>query len=106
MPAMGYLIVALVAVAVAVFAMQNTTPVEVTFLVWKVADVPVAAVVLGSLAAGLVIAGVPLWFRLWRSRRRVRALESARPATPAAPAPGARPLPERAAGPDRRDLTG
>jgi uncharacterized integral membrane protein len=73
---MGYLIVAVVAVAVAVFAMQNTAPVDVDFLVWKIAQVPVAAVVLASLAAGLVIAGVPLAFQLWRARRHARTLES------------------------------
>lgn len=79
---MGYLIVALLAVVVAVFAMQNTTPVTVKFIVWQLADLPVAAIVLGSLAAGIVIAGLPLGFWLWRARSRLRALE------PRAPAPG------------------
>lgn len=74
---MGYLIVTVVAVAVAVFAMQNTTPVDVRFIVWQLGQTPVAAVVLASLGAGLVIAGLPLWFQLWRARRRVRALETA-----------------------------
>jgi uncharacterized integral membrane protein len=81
---MGYLIVTVVAVAVAVFAMQNITPVDVTFIVWRIAQVPVAAVVLASLGAGLVIAGVPLWFRLWRARRRAASLESALEAARAA----------------------
>jgi uncharacterized integral membrane protein len=74
---MGYLIVAVVAVAAAVFAMQNTTPVDVRFIFWQLAQTPVAAVVLASLGAGLIIAGVPLSFQLWRARRRVRALETA-----------------------------
>jgi uncharacterized integral membrane protein len=72
---MGYVIVALVAVAVAVFAMQNTAPVEVSFLIWGLARVPVAALVLASLGAGIVIVGIPLWFQLWRVRRRARTLE-------------------------------
>ena len=81
---MGYLIVAVVAIAVAVFAMQNTTAVTVKFVVWELPDLPVAAIVLASLAAGLIIAGLPLSFRLWRSRSRIRALEARMPA-PAEP---------------------
>jgi uncharacterized integral membrane protein len=110
---MSYLIVAVLAVAVAVFAMQNTTPVAVKFLAWEIPDVPVAGVVLGSLAAGLVIAGLPLWFRLWRARRRARLLEdaadrAAREAAAVRPAPSP-PLPPPAASggapsPGRPDL--
>jgi uncharacterized integral membrane protein len=77
---MGYLIVAAVAIAVAVFAMQNTTPVTVKFVLWELPDLPVAAIVLASLAAGLIIAGLPLSFRLWRLRSRVRSLEARTPA--------------------------
>lgn len=73
---MGYVIVAIVAVAVAVFAMQNTVPVDVEFVIWRIDQVPVAAVVLASLGAGLVIAGIPLWFQLWRARRRARLAEA------------------------------
>jgi uncharacterized integral membrane protein len=73
---MAYLIVAVVAVAVAVFTMQNTQSVTVTFLFWRVLEVPLAAVVLFSLAAGVVIVGVPLWLQRWRLRSRVRSLES------------------------------
>jgi uncharacterized integral membrane protein len=89
----GYVIVAIVAVAAAVFAMQNTTPVDVSFLAWQLALVPVAAVVLASLGAGIVIVGIPLWFQLWRARRRARALEEELAAARAvrAHAPGAAP---------------
>jgi len=76
---MGYLFVALVAVVVAIFAMQNTTAVTVRFLAWQVEQVPVAAVVLLSLGAGVIIVGIPLWFRLWRARSRLRSANSSPP---------------------------
>lgn len=76
---MGYLIVTIVAVAVAVFTMQNTTRVAVRFAIWEAPDVPLAAVVLASLGVGILIAAVPLWFRLLAARSRVRKLSSARP---------------------------
>jgi uncharacterized integral membrane protein len=69
---MSYVVVALVAVAVAVFALQNSTTVTVQFIVWKVEQVPLAAVVLVSLAAGVVMIGLPLYFQLWRTRRSRR----------------------------------
>ncbi len=73
---MAYLIVAIAAVAVAVFTMQNTDRVTVTLLLWQVGQVPLAAVVLFSLGTGIVLAGVPLWLQRWRLRSRVRSLES------------------------------
>lgn len=105
--AFGYLIVAIVAASVAVFALQNSEPTRVRFLFWVIDGVPVAALVLLSLAAGLVVAGVPLWLGRWRERARARALEarvgalerptpaeSAAPPSPSGPAPRPR-LPER-----------
>jgi uncharacterized integral membrane protein len=83
---MGYLVVAVVAVAVAIFAMQNTMPVTVSFLAWRFEEVPLAAVVLVSLAAGIVLIGVPLWFKVWRLRNRLHAVTAA---TAAAPEPAA-----------------
>ena len=74
--AFGYLLVALVASAVAVFALQNNAPTSVRFLGWTLDGLPVAAVALGSLAVGLVAAGVPLWLRCWRARSRAGAAES------------------------------
>lgn len=76
---MGYLIVAVVAIAVAIFAMQNTATVTVQFIAWRVEQVPVAAVVLISLAAGVVLIGLPLYFQLWRTRRHVRTEGPPRP---------------------------
>lgn len=77
---MGYMVfVAIVAMAVAIFALQNTAVVTVRFVVWEISGVPLAAVVLGALGAGMVIVGLPLWFLLWRARSRTR--------TPSAPFP-------------------
>ncbi len=80
----AYLIVAIVAVAVTVFTLQNTAAVTVRLFLWRVADAPLAAVVLFSFAAGIVLAGVPLWVQGWRLRSRLRSLES-RPEPPAGP---------------------
>jgi uncharacterized integral membrane protein len=76
-----YLLVAMLAVAVAVFTMQNTEPVTVTLLVWRFASIPLASVVLVALGTGIVLVGVPLWLQRWRLRSKLRALES-RPARP------------------------
>ena len=73
--AFGYLVVAIVAAAVAVFALQNGTPTPVRLFAWTVEDLPLAALILASLAGGLVIAGVPLMIQRWRIRARLRAAE-------------------------------
>lgn len=99
--AFGYLIVAIVAASVAVFALQNSEPTRVRFLFWVIDGVPVAALVLLSLAAGLVVAGVPLWLGRWRLRARARTLE-ARVAALERPAPSASPTPPSPAGPAPR----
>ena len=99
--AFGYLVVAIVAAAVAVFALQNGEPTSVRFIVWTVDGFPLAGLILLSLAGGLVVAGVPLMIQRWRLRARLRAAErrvaelqatSARPSGPA-PAPGTPPGP-------------
>ncbi len=63
---MLYVIVAIIAVAVAVFTLQNTGGVTVTLLVWRIGEMPLAAVILFAFAAGIVLAGVPLWMQRWR----------------------------------------
>lgn len=69
---LGYVLVAAVAVIVTVFALQNTDPATVRFLLWRVDTIPLALLVLAALGAGLLIAGLPLMIRLgvWRSRAR------------------------------------
>jgi uncharacterized integral membrane protein len=84
---MGYIIVAAVAVGIAVFAMQNTDHVVVKFLFWDVANVPVSAVVLGSLGVGILLVGIPLWFQVWRLRHRLRNTTSAPPVDRSFPPP-------------------
>jgi uncharacterized integral membrane protein len=74
--AVGYLIVALVSAAVAIFALQNTAPASVRFLFWSADGLPVGAVILVSLAAGIVVAGLPLLVRSVRWRSRARTLEA------------------------------
>jgi uncharacterized integral membrane protein len=81
---LGYVLVAVVAVVVTVFALQNTDASTVRFLFWRIDTVPLAILVLAALAAGLLIAGLPLAIRLgvWRSRarsheHRARMLQSA-----------------------------
>jgi uncharacterized integral membrane protein len=74
--ALGYFVVAVVAAAVAVFALQNGTPVSVKFIVWTLHDVSLAGLVLGALGAGLIVVGLPLWLQRWRLRSRVRTLET------------------------------
>lgn len=86
---MGYLLVALLAGMAVAFAIQNPAVVTVRFLLWRFEEVPLPALVLGSVAAGLLGAGVPLGFRLWRARSRLRASEAGgrRGAPPGAAAP-------------------
>lgn len=74
--ALGYLIVALLAAAVAVFALQNSAETRVQFLVWTLEGLPVAAVALVSLAIGLIVAGLPLWIRSWRWRSQARSAQA------------------------------
>ena len=74
--ALGYLFAALLAAAVAVFALQNSAQTSVRFLVWTLEGLPVAAVALAALATGLVSAGVPLWIRSWRWHSRARSAEA------------------------------
>jgi uncharacterized integral membrane protein len=71
-----YLLVAFLAAVVAVFALQNGTPATVRVFVWNLAGVPLAGLILGAFAAGLVIAGVPLGIQRWRARARARRLEA------------------------------
>ena len=82
--AFGYLVVALLAASVAIFALQNSDPISVRFLFWSTQALPAAGVTLAALAVGLIVAGVPLAIarRRWRSRARgletrVSTLESA-----------------------------
>ena len=107
--AVGYAIVAILAAAVAVFALQNSNPTSIRFAVWSLDGVPLAGLVLVSLVAGIIVAGVPLWIQRWRLRSRVRALERRVQALESAPperATGPAPLPPRSAPPPPPAMTG
>jgi uncharacterized integral membrane protein len=100
--AVGYLVVALLAAAVAVFALQNGAPTPVRFIAWSLDGIPLAGLILGSFAAGVIIGVVPLAVHSWRARSQlrrleaqVRTLEAQREQTPLPPSslppPGTRP---------------
>jgi uncharacterized integral membrane protein len=74
--ALGYLLVAVLAAAVAVFALQNNEPATARFLVWTLGGQPLAGLILLAFGLGLVIAGLPLWLRGWRWRSRARSAEA------------------------------
>ena len=74
--AFKYALVAVMAIAVTTFALQNTAPTSVRFLAWRLEAVPLAGIVLLALAVGLALAGTPLLFARLRHRSRVRALEA------------------------------
>ena len=72
---LGYLIVALLAAAVTIFAILNSAPTRVNLLLREY-EVPLSALILLSLAAGIIVAGVPLGLQRWRLRSRTRTLET------------------------------
>ena len=74
--AIGYIIVAALAAGVVIFAFQNAGTVSVRFLAWTLPETSTAAVMLAALAAGLIVAGLPLWLQRWRLRSRLRTLEA------------------------------
>lgn len=72
----GYILVAAVAVVCTIFALQNTDPATVRFLVWRIETVPLAILVLASVLVGVFVAWLPLAIRLSVWRARARSLES------------------------------
>jgi lipopolysaccharide assembly protein A len=96
----AFILTLVVAIVVAIVAIQNTTPVALTFMFWQIPGVPASLLILGATAVGAVlmlILGLSGWFRNWNARRgqgqtigRLEAdltRERARPATSAEPAP-------------------
>jgi uncharacterized integral membrane protein len=81
-----YLLIVVFALAVAVFALQNAAPVRVSFLVWESKEAPLAAVILISVAAGVVLVSLIGFVQRWKLRTRIRRLESQlRPGEPTPP---------------------
>jgi uncharacterized integral membrane protein len=67
-----YLIVAVIASAITVFALQNTTPISVQFHIWSLPETALATVIVVSVVAGIVLVGLPLGIGRWRLRARAR----------------------------------
>jgi len=74
--AVKYALIAVVVAAITVFAVQNNTPTSIRFFVWNASEVPLAALILGSMTLGIVLVGVPLGLGRWWLRSRVRSLEA------------------------------
>lgn len=62
----------LVALLVAIFAVQNAAPVAIN-LFWIVAEVPLVLVILGSVLAGAIIVFLMAIWREFRLKRKVKA---------------------------------
>lgn len=71
-----YLLIAAVAVAIAIFALQNAEYVTIRFLAWQVERAPLAAVILVSGAVGAVLVSLIGAVQRWKLRSRIRQLET------------------------------
>ena len=71
-----YLLGVVAAVAIAIFALQNTAHVTVRFLAWKVEEVPAALVILISGAVGGIVMTLVGWVQRWKLRTKIRQLEA------------------------------
>jgi uncharacterized integral membrane protein len=85
-----YLLMILVGAALAIFAMQNSKPVAIEFLIWQ-KNVALALVILVSTLAGLLFASMVALVEQIRLRSRIRALERQPPPPASPPAPPAPP---------------
>ncbi len=71
-----YLLIAVMAIAVAIFALQNADHVTVRFLAWQIERAPLAAVILISGAVGAILVSLVGFVQRWRLRSKIRQLES------------------------------
>lgn len=71
-----YLLVAVGAIAIAVFAVQNAEQVTVRFLAWKVERAPLAAVILIAGATGGILMSLVGLGQRFRLRSKIRQLEA------------------------------
>jgi len=71
-----YSLVAVLGVTVAVFAVQNNAPTQIRLLFWALEAVPLATVVLLSVAVGILLVGPSLLVTRGRLRAEVRGLEA------------------------------
>lgn len=71
-----YVGITVMAVAIAIFALQNADPVSIRFLAWRLDGAPLAAVILLSGAAGALLATAVGLLQRWRLRAQIRQLKS------------------------------
>ena len=71
----AYLLSAALGVLVAFFALENPGAITLSLFGWSLVDVPLAAVLVGALTAGVLVAGLPLWIARASLRSKVRDLE-------------------------------
>jgi uncharacterized integral membrane protein len=64
----------LFALGIALFAVQNATPVDIRFLFWSFPRISLSLVILGAVAAGAVVTMLLGVGRQYRSSRRIREL--------------------------------
>jgi len=72
---MKIVIFSLLAFLVAIFALENSTPVEVRFLGATSLGIPLAAVIIGLFALGITVGVLFSLPKIWQYRGRVRELE-------------------------------
>ncbi|MDP3940447.1 MAG: YihY/virulence factor BrkB family protein [Deltaproteobacteria bacterium] len=70
-----YVLVSLLGAAAATLAIQNGSPITIHFLAWVLEGLPLGGVLLGSLAAGVLFAAVPLLIGRRRLQARLLRLE-------------------------------
>jgi putative membrane protein len=75
---MAYLLVALLGAAIALFAIQNNSPVVIRFLGWQV-EGALSLVVLLSVLVGIILTALLGVVRYWKLRSRIRQLEDRLP---------------------------
>ena len=71
-----YLLIAAVAIAIAIFALQNPDQVSIRFLGWQIERAPLAAVILISGAVGAIIVSLIGFVQRWKLHSRIRQLET------------------------------
>ena len=70
------LVIAILAAAIAAFSLYNSDPVTVKFFVWKVEEVPLAAVILAAVLGGAIPVSLIGFVGRLRLKLRIRQLES------------------------------
>ena len=81
-----YLLLVLIGAATAIFAIQNTDPVVIRFITWRVEGMPLALVILLSVLVGLFVGSTVGLIQQFRLRSRIRHLERMPPPSPPPPA--------------------